>query len=102
MEVRKNELGSSCSTQDNTRCSEFYGDLLKDPVQPLELVLDDVKYLIPAETLLIQKNGLCVLGVAQGTNLIPRDLILLGGGFFKDFVTTVDYERGSFGFGLSK
>ena len=93
--------GSSCFA-DGRDCTEFYGDSVENPVSPLEIVFDGVKYQIPAESLLIQQFNYCEMGVALDDGTIQSDWILLGGGFFKDFVTTVDYDNNSYGFGVSK
>ena len=92
---------SNCFSNEHD-CDEFYGDDSTDPVSPLEIIFDGTKYLIPPESLLIQQNGYCELGIAIDEGNLQSDWILLGGGFFKDFIMTIDYDNSNYGFGLSK
>ena len=81
------------------------------PIQPLEIALDGVNYTIPAESLVFGfddptgwKESYCTFGIALSTedDGTAYNKVALGGGFFKDFVTTIDYDTNRYGFGMSK
>ena len=81
------------------------------PIHPLEIALDGVNYTIPAESLVFGdddptgwKNDYCHFGIALSTEDVDNvfNKVSLGGGFFKDFVTTIDYDTNRYGFGMSK
>ena len=77
----------------------------------MELAFDGVNYTIPAESLVFGfddptgwKKSYCTLGIALSTkdDGTASNKVSLGGGFLKDFVTTIDYDTNRYGFGMSK
>ena len=66
--------------------------------------MQNTTYKIPPKSLLMQDGSDCVLGIVtvDVNKKLPPDWIILGVPFFKDFVTSINYETSSFSYALSK